>query len=168
MSVAGYLRKEKRLGLSSAISVVTNICLDCGDEELNSRITAVRTTYDKDEKDVKGVTGLQEHGINRQVVVMSKFSPVPFSEELEKNNNFVYDKYKRFWRYDSIEGIWKDNAELFVRTTLRNNLFGDEQQKRNYVDEVVSHIKESNYDENFKTNDNPYLIAFKNKVFNLK
>lgn len=103
----------------------------------------------------------------KQVVIMSKFSPVPFAEEIQKNNKFIEDKYKRFWRYEESEGIWKDNADSFIKTTLRNNLFGDEQQKRNYVEEVVAYIKDSNHNDNFKPNADPYLIAFKNKVFNL-
>ena len=104
----------------------------------------------------------------KQVIIMSKFSPVPFAEEITKDNKFIYDKHERFWRYNKAEGIWEDGAENLIRSILRTNLFGDEQQKRNYVQEVVSYIKESNYNENFKPNSDPFLIAFKNKEFNLR
>jgi len=103
----------------------------------------------------------------KQVIIMSGFSPVPFAEEIQKDNKFIEDKYKRFWKYDKDNGIWEENADSFIKKTLRNNLFGDEQQKKKYVDEVVSYIKESNHNDNFKPNADPYLIAFKNKVFNL-
>lgn len=167
LSLAGYLRKNKRLGINSALAIVENIARECNDEEISQRLAAVRATYEKDEIQIRGVAGLKDKGIQERVVVMSKFSPVPFSERIEEENIFIYDKHKRFWRYDDVDGIWKDNAEQFVRTILRNNLFGEEQQKRNYVEEVLAYIKEKNYKEDFIPNSDPYLIAFQNKVFDL-
>jgi len=32
---------------------------------------------------------------------MTKFSPVPFADEILKNVKFVYDKNSILWRYDS-------------------------------------------------------------------
>jgi len=106
--------------------------------------------------------------VKEKIVVMSKFNPVPFGEEILKNNHIIYDRNKILWRYDSNEGIWKAGAEQFIKTELRVNLFGDEQQKKNYVDEIVHHLRDITYDENFEMDKNPYLIAFRNKVFNLK
>jgi hypothetical protein len=62
--LAGYLRKNKRLGLDSAINIVRNICMDCNDDELESRLVAVRATYNKDEKDIMGIKGLNEREID--------------------------------------------------------------------------------------------------------
>jgi len=107
-------------------------------------------------------------GVKEKIVVMSKFNPVPFADEILKNINLIYDKHKRFWRYDNDEGVWRSNAEQFIKTELRRNLFGDEQQKKSYVDEIIAHLKDIKYDENFKPDNNPYLIAFKNKVFDLR
>ena len=107
-------------------------------------------------------------GIQEKIVVMSKFNPVPFGNEILKNNKLIYDRHKRFWRYDNKEGVWTSNAEQFIKTELRINLFGDEQQKKNYVDEIIAYLKDSQYNENFKPDNNPYLIAFKNKVFDLR
>jgi len=107
-------------------------------------------------------------GVKEKIVVMSKFNPVPFGNEILKTNHLIYDKHKRFWRYDNDEGIWTSNAEQFIKTELRKNLFGDEQQKKSYVDEIIAYLKDSQFNEQFKPDNNPYLIAFKNKVFDLR
>lgn len=108
-------------------------------------------------------------GINkREIVLMTKFSPVPFAEEVLRNIKIIYDKNKILWRYDSFEGLWKPQADQFIKTVIRTKLLGEEQQKRNYVDEIISHIKDITYDESFELDSNPYLIAFRNRVFNLK
>ena len=103
-----------------------------------------------------------------KIVIMSKFNAVPFAEKILEYNHLIYDKNKIFWRYDNEEGIWKNYADQFIRTELRLNLFGDEQQKKNYVDEIIHHLRDITYNEKFIPDDNPYLIAFKNKVFDLK
>ena len=63
LSVAGYLRKERRLGLTTSLQIVENICNDCGDN-FNERKSAVEETYKKDEKDVKGIRGLSDRDID--------------------------------------------------------------------------------------------------------
>ncbi len=60
MSLAGYLRKDKRLGLNSALSIIEGIARDCNDEDVSERLSAVRSTYAKDERDIKGISGLKE------------------------------------------------------------------------------------------------------------
>lgn len=106
-------------------------------------------------------------GVKEKIVVMSKFNPVPFANKILENNKLIYDKNKIFWRYDSLEGVWKSGADQFIKTELRLNLFGDEQQKKSYVEEILQHLKDITYDENFEPDNNPYLIAFKNKIFDL-
>jgi len=110
------------------------------------------------------LTGLKKN----QIVVLSKFSPVPFAEELMKKYNFIYDKNKILWRYNEEKGLWLDEAEQFIKTNLRKNLMGDEQQKRNYIDEIVAHIKDITYNGNFEMDNSPYLIPFQNKVYDLR
>ena len=121
------------------------------------------TTRADAEKEAGEIFGLKE-----KIVVMSKFNPVPFGQKLLEDNHLIYDKHKRFWRYDNVEGIWRNDAEQFIKTELRKNLFGDEQQKKSYVDEIIAYLKDSQYNENFQPDNNPYLIAFKNKVFDLR
>jgi putative DNA primase/helicase len=125
-------------------------------------------SYFEDDED--DITPTNNHPkINkREIVLMTKFSPVPFSEEILNSIKIVFDKHKNLWRYDSNEGIWKPNAEQFLRTIIRNKLLGDEQQKRNYVEEIISHIKDVTFNESFEPDNNPYLIAFENKIYDLK
>src|SRR3990167_7973628 len=87
--------------------------------KVNDKATAViglgvdPKNYDK----IRGV-------INKEkIILMPKFSPVPYAKKLLENNKFIYDKYKRFWRYDFSEGIWKEDAEEIIRFELRKNLF---------------------------------------------
>lgn len=104
----------------------------------------------------------------RDIVLMTKFSPVPFAQELLKHTKVIYDKHKRFWRFDKETGLYKEDAEQFIRTSLRKHLMGDEQQKRNYIEEVVSYLKDTEYNPDFEPNDDIYLIPTKNKIFDLR
>lgn len=104
----------------------------------------------------------------KDIVLMTKFSPVPYADEILKNINIVLDGRGVLWRYDRDEGIWKPNAEQFIKTLVRKDLLGDEQQKKNYVDEILSHIKDITHDDSFEIDNNPYLIGFKNGVFDLE
>lgn len=104
----------------------------------------------------------------REYILMTKFTPVPFAEEILKQHKIIYDADKNLWRYDSEQGIWTPNAEQFLRSYIRKDLLGDEQQKKNYVEEIIAHLKDTTYNEHFKPNQNPNLIAFENKVFDLE
>lgn len=105
---------------------------------------------------------------NQIITLMSKFSPVPYANILLTKTEFIYDNRKQFWRYNEKEGIWRTDAEQFIKTDLRKNLMGDEQQKKYYTEEVIAYIKDISYNENFEFKKNPYIIAFKNKLFDLK
>jgi len=107
-------------------------------------------------------------GVDKEYVIMSKFTPVPFAKELMKKSSFVYDQHKLLWRYDDKEGLWKEDAVQYIRTELRKKLMGDSQQKKNYVEEIVNYIKDLTYDSKFEMDNNPYLIPFKNKVYDLR
>ena len=107
-------------------------------------------------------------GVKREYVVMSKFTPVPFAKEVMNKVEFIYDKRQVLWRYNSIEGLWVNDAEQYIRTELRKELMGDEQQKKNYVEEIISYIKDLTYDGDFTMDNSPTLIPLKNKVYNLE
>lgn len=106
--------------------------------------------------------------VKEKYIMMNKFSPTPFTDKLREHYSFVYDKNKVFWMYDEEEGIWVSGIEQRIKSIIRTKLFGDMQQKKNYVDEVISHLKDISYDEEFTVNKYPYLIAFNNKVYDLK
>ena len=59
------------------------------------------------------------------IVLMSKFSPVPYGKKLLKTNFFLYDDFKRFWRYNKAEGIWKEDGDIFIRNMLRKTFDKD-------------------------------------------
>jgi len=108
-------------------------------------------------------------GINpKEIILMTKFTPVPYGDKLMEDYRFILDKNKSLWRYDDVEGLWIPYSEQFIRTELRKNLMGDDQQKKQYIEEITSYIKDKNYDESFEMDKNIHLIAFKNKVYNLK
>jgi len=101
------------------------------------------------------------------IVLMSKFSPVPYAKYLMKNYKFLFDNFKRFWRYDTEQGIWKEDGEMFIRNQLRIKLMGEEQQKKNYADEVVNYIKDVCWTEENVSNPPENIIAFENCLFDI-
>ena len=58
LSVGGYLRKDKRLGIEKVKSIITEICKKAKDDEIPMRLKGVDETFRKDEKDIKGYSGL--------------------------------------------------------------------------------------------------------------
>lgn len=107
-------------------------------------------------------------GVKKEYIIMSKFSPVPYAKELMLDNSFVYDKHKVLWRYNKEIGLWIEDAEQYIKTSLRKNLMGNSQQKKNYIEEIIAYIKDINYNDKFVMDNSPFLIPFKNKVYNLK
>lgn len=122
-------------------------------------------TYNEDE-DIIELNKPEEK--EEKIVLISKFSPVPYAEKLIKDNKFIYDKYQRLWIYDKKEGYWDENAEQFIRTTIRKTIIGEEQQKKHYLDEIISYIKDVSYDPKFSLNVHPNIIPFNNCLFNLE
>lgn len=101
------------------------------------------------------------------VVIMSKFSPVPYAEKLMSEYEFLYDKHERFWIYDNDSGLWKEDADKFIKNRLRLYLLGDELQKANYCDEIVKYIQDLTWKDIDPTEDTKNLIAFNNCLFDL-
>ena len=83
--LAGYLRKKKRMGLNSVISIVQKICEDCGDEDVQERINGVRATFNKNEDEIKGVSGLVELNIETDPQILAGKIPI----ELPGDNSYV-------------------------------------------------------------------------------
>lgn len=111
---------------------------------------------------------LELAGIERKnVVLMTKFTPEPFAKEILKNIDIIYSKNLILWMHDKNSGTWSPNCEQYLKSIIRTKLLGEEQQKRNYIDEIVSHIKDTTYDRNFEMKTDPHYIAFENGVFNL-
>lgn len=108
LSLAGYLRKNKRMGIESVIAIVKDICASRGDTEVNQRIAGVRATFEKDEDKVRGLTGLIEKRIETNEEILSGKVPIElpgdnsliskFAEGLTKE---LKEKNILFYRQDS-------------------------------------------------------------------
>lgn len=168
MSVAGYLRKEKRLGLDSALSIVENICKDCNDEELNQRLNAVRSTYNKDEDKIKGYTGLIENKVNleknyndlqKEVFTLLALKDRDAATELIvkqiEEDNYIYttkdDIKSEMWIYE--EGIYVPQGKSFVKEFSRKIL--DKAYTTQLSNAIISKIEADTFiehDKFFNTN----------------
>jgi len=119
-----------------------------------------RTEAEREALDLAGIE-------KKDIVLMTKFSPVPYTEEILSRINVKFDKHKILWMYNKSEGTWSNQAEQYLKTLIRSKLLGDEQQKRTYVDEIIAHIKDITYDPDWEVDNDPNIIAFKNGVFDL-
>jgi len=130
LAVAGYLRKQRRLGLKSCENIITNICEDCGDTEIRERLNAVKSTYDKDEKDVKGYTGLKEKKINIKDVKVSLsqkigggFNKKDIAQSIIDNQPCYYDNTKNWWLWDHADFKWVLVDETDILNAVDDNAF---------------------------------------------
>jgi|GEM_PF-4537715 len=100
------------------------------------------------------------------VIITKTFLPQFFADPILKSYHFKYDVYKRFWRYDPKEGIWKEDAELWLASYLRKKVLGPEQQKTHYINEIINYIKDMSFVEDIEFAP-PNIIAFKNVLYDL-
>ena len=177
LSLAGYLRKDKKLGLDSTLSIVKQICEDCKDEEINSRLVAVRETYNKDEKDIIGISGLSEReidlGIKNDIknLILSRQEDAA-SEEITKyilKNHHIYttrdDIKSEIWYY--LDGIYVPNGRSLIKENTRNIL--EDAYTAQRVNKVIVKIEadtQIEHDEFFK-NESIEEIPIKNGILNI-
>ena len=76
LCLTGYLRKKKRMGLNSVISIIQKVCEDVGDTDVQERINGVRATFEKDEVEVKGITGLDELNVETNPQILAGKVPI--------------------------------------------------------------------------------------------
>jgi len=118
MDLAGYLRKERRLGLNSALSIIKNICDDCGDTDFNEREKAIVATYNKDERDVKGVTGLKERDIGKPGMIFGVEGQVNY---FINRVPVFYDKSNIWWLWNDMEKRWVMSDETDILNEIRKD-----------------------------------------------
>ena len=125
LSVGGYLRKDKRLGIEKVKSIITEICKKAKDNEIPMRLKGVDETFKKDEKDIKGYSGLEFlKGENKpKVKVIDRVKGINYKgkglftrrgqiEEFWKEQPFFYDKSKIFWIWDLKDKKWIRSDEV--------------------------------------------------------
>ncbi len=100
--------------------------------------------------------------------IEKKFNPRPYTKLLLDNYNIKSDIAGRLWNYDEVEGIWKSNAEDFLKSVLRKQYLRDEHLKNYCVNEVIADLQQYKYEGKYFEEPSPYLIPFKNKIYDLK
>jgi len=118
LSVAGYLRKEKRLGIDKAKEIITYVCNICEDKEIAMRMRSVEETYKKDEAKIKGYKGLEEFGIKEKVNKKDKKKNYTSGFVDEENQIIVEQVYSPkhdksiFWEYNNKTGELKHSETI--------------------------------------------------------
>lgn len=163
------------------------------DEEAKSRIQTVVYTARKLEED-KPATGLkklleyipeevieqafswlgvplEKRKPRRPLIVVDKFYPRPFSEEIMQEHSFWFvGSNGDFYWFDKEEGIWRDNAEDFIRNYFRKSTetIQDVQKKVNVLNEIVADVRDLSWQGRLLPEPPKVLIPFKNGVFDLE
>lgn len=105
---------------------------------------------------------------SNKIIIQQTFSPKLFADQIFENDKFLFDKFKRFWRYDKIQGIWVEDAEQYIRNILRIEIMGDTEQKKYYIEEILSYIRDVSWDNQKIIKQSNNIIAFKDCLFDLE
>lgn len=193
MYLAGYLRKNARLGIETAKTIISEVCSRAGDTELKMRLTAVDETYKKDEKDIKGISGLdflreeetaepeerilspEEQTLQTRVISLlsGKHPEIAQATELLVDyieaNNYIYttkdDIKEEVWLYQ--EGIYIPNGKSYIKEVCRRILG---RAYNNYLANVVlSKIETDTFIHQDKFFENKYVdeIPVQNGILNV-
>lgn len=166
MSVAGYLRKEKRLGLNSTLEIIKRICMDCQDPDFKERMGAVRATYDKDEKDVKGYAGLKQHNIEPESEIYNIFTPEGQAKQFYKDQPFFYNTVKTFHLWNLQDKFWESCDEIDMLNKLKMNIPNADTINSKTRNEIITALKQVGRDK--KPEDAPKTwVQFKNKIVDI-
>jgi len=157
LSLSGYLRKNKRLGLDSALSIIESICIDCKDTDIEERKKAVRETYAKDENKVKGISGLFERDIKVESVsvkdflyskgISKKTGKEEFAVDIDKVADYIQHRFEVRTIYglkeETIElyedGIWSVTGKGVIKAEIEYIL--KKYSKNNAVSEILEKVK---------------------------
>ena len=117
------------------------------------------------------VAGLREkEKPKRSFVVVDKFYPRPFTEEITSQYSFWWEGGNNdFYYFDKQAGIWKDNAEDFIRNYFRTATDSiQDAQKRTYIlNEIVNDVRDCSWKGQRLPEPKTSLIPFKNGVFDV-
>ena len=106
----------------------------------------------------------EDPGIN----IEGKFEVRRYSEYVKKNYCIRYDKFKRLWRYNEKEGLWSDDGDVFLDSILRRKILNQDHIKDYYIQEIIKDVKGLSLDTEGIEEPPPYLIPFKDKIYDLK
>jgi putative DNA primase/helicase len=128
---AGYLRKEKRLGINTVKYIITKVCEITKDTEINMRLNAIVQTYKKDEVKIKGIKGFIEYNIkdkeNLQQEIITQIAlrhPRDATEIIVKHfldKFYIYstrdDEKSEMWIYEN--GIYVPQGVSYIKEFCR-------------------------------------------------
>lgn len=104
------------------------------------------------------------------IVVLDKFIPRPFSEQLLKEYSFRCEGTRgTLWHFQKEEGIWLPDGRDTVRNILRTkfNTLHDSMKKRNCIEEILADLEQCCYSRDGLPTPALTLIPCKNGVYDL-
>jgi len=106
LSISGYLRKEKRLGAKKVQEIIKKVCEITKDNEIDMRLRAVVETYKKDEKDIKGFTGLGKVNIEKGISLTEKQIKEDLKERFPKIIELLKEYLDLKEEYYQVIALW--------------------------------------------------------------
>ena len=103
-------------------------------------------------------------------IVLSKFYPRPFTDQLLMKHKFIWEGKKGYlWWYDPDGGIMMPNGEDFIKKHFRTvtNAIDDTLKKKHVIDEIIEDVKGCAYSMSGLSEPILSLIPFNNGVYDL-
>lgn len=184
MSLAGYLRKNKKFGFDRTAKIIRQICEEKGDMDINERLNVVQATFMKDEAEVKGVSGLIEREIKFEEFNVNDFLLFRYNEtgkeisrsvDIDKVSEYIENKFQIRTIYglreETIEvyegGIWKTTGKGIIKAEVEKLL--EVYSKNNIVNEVLEKVKRRTETSREETENIPtFKRAVENGVLDLE
>jgi len=172
LSISGYLRKEKRLGANKVKEIIKRVCEITEDKEVEMRLRAVIETSKKDEKDIKGFTGLRKVDLkkverdNIEKVIRSYINKEDLTNKILKVKPIFYDKSKVWWMWRDTEFKWELVDETDVLNLVNELSFANTINSKEKT-EIIEALKQGgrlNKPKDIK----PTWIQFKNLIVNIE
>jgi len=117
------------------------------------------------------VAGLrEEQKPKRSLVVVDKFYPRPFTQEITSEYSFWWEGGNNdFYYFDKQAGVWRDNAEDFIRNYFRTatDTIQDTQKRTYILNEIVNDVRDCSWKGQRLPEPKTSLIPFKNGVFDV-
>jgi len=169
LSTAGYLRKNKRLGINKVKTIISKVCEITNDKEIDMRLRAVDETFKKDEREVKGFIGLKDK-VNLDEEEKKEdyklFSRRGQIETFYKEQPFFYDKSKIFWLWDKENKKWILSDEVDYLNCIRKELGAETIDSKTRIEliEGFKQVGREKKPEDIKKS----WVQFKNKVYDIQ
>jgi len=112
----------------------------------------------------------QEQKPKRSLVVVDKFYPRPFTQEITSEYSFWWEGGNNdFYYFDKQAGVWRDNAEDFIRNYFRTatDTIQDTQKRTYILNEIVNDVRDCSWKGQRLPEPKTSLIPFLNGAFDL-